>query len=187
MPKKSAPPSAVYQLKVTLRGIRPPIWRRVLVGDTITLARLHAVVQSLMGWEDEHLHQFEVSGERYGEATVEGYRRVRDEHKFKLGELVGEAKAKFTYIYNFSVNWEFDILLEEITPLQEGQVLPLCVKGKRAAPPEHIGGTWGYQALLEAKENPRHPERSRFADLIAAYDPETFDMEAINQRLRKLK
>jgi hypothetical protein len=185
--KKTTPPNAVYQLKITLRGVRPPIWRRVLVGDTITLGRLHALIQALMGWEDEHLHQFDIGGEKYGEATVEGYRRVRDEHKFKLGELVTETKAKFLYLYDFSVNWEFEILVEEITPPQPDQVLPLCSKGKRAAPPEHIGGAWGYQALLEAKENPRHPERTRFAELIAAYDPEALDIDAINGRLRKLK
>jgi len=101
--------------------------------------------------------------------------------------LVTAAKARFTYVYDFSVNWEFELLVEEITPPAPAQVLPLCIKGKRAAPPEHIGGAWGYQALLEAKENPRHPERLRFAELIAAYDPAAFDIDAANERLRKLK
>jgi hypothetical protein len=185
--KKMASPAAVYQLKITLRGVRPPIWRRVLVGDTTTLRKVHAVIQAVMGWEDEHLHQFDIGGEKYGEATVEGYRRVRDENKSTLGELVTEPKAKFAYTYDFSVNWEFEVQVEEITPPQPEQVLPQCTKGKRAAPPEHIGGTWGYQALLEAKENPRHPERIRFAELIAAYDPEAFDYDAANARLRKLR
>lgn len=185
--KKTAPPNAVYQLKITLRGIRPPIWRRMLVADTITLGKLHAAIQALMGWEGEHLHQFNIADTMYGEATVEGYRRVRDEHKFKLCEVAPEAQAKFAYTYDFSVNWEFEIVVEEIIPPQADQVLPQCTKGKRAAPPELIGGTWGYQALLEAKANPRHPERTRFAELIASYDPEAFDQEAANQRLKKLK
>jgi hypothetical protein len=185
--KKSTPPNSVYTLKVTLRGVRPPIWRRVLVGDTITLGQLHAVIQALMGWEDEHLHQFTIGSETYGEATVEGYRRVRDEHLVKLGELVPTVPAKFTYTYNFSVIWEFELTVEGIAAPQEGQVLPLCIKGKRAAPPERIGGAWGYQALLEARENPRHPERIRFAELIAAYDPEAVDMDAINERLKRIK
>ena len=186
-PKKTTPPNAVYQLKITLRGVRPPIWRRVLVADTTTLGKLHAVIQALMAWDDEHLHQFEIGDDRYGEATVEGYRRVRDEHKFKLNEVAPAEGAKFTYLYDFSVNWIFDIVVEEITPPAADQILPLCIKGKRAAPPEHIGGTWGYQALLEAKANPRHPERTRFAELIAAYDAEAFDQDAANGRLRKLR
>jgi hypothetical protein len=85
------------------------------------------------------------------------------------------------------VNWEFELTVEEITSPEDGQVLPQCLKGKRAAPPEHIGGAWGYQALLEAKENPRHPERVRFAELIAAYDPDLVDLEAINLRLKKVR
>lgn len=185
--KKAAPPNSVYGLKMTLRGVRPQIWRRLLVADTATLGKLHVILQAVMGWEDEHLHQFEINGERYGEATVEGYRRVRDEHKVQLGEVITAPQTKFTYTYDFSVNWEFELLVEEIAPPQAGQLLPQCIKGKRAAPPEQVGGTWGYQALLEAKANPRHPERLRFAELIANYDPETLDLDGINQRLKKLK
>jgi hypothetical protein len=185
--KKIAPPNAVYTLKVTLKGIRPPMWRRVLVADTTTLAQLHAVIKALMGWEDEHLHQFNINDELFGEASVEGYSRVRDEKKFKIGELLPMAPAKFNYTYDFSVNWEFELTVEEIAPPEDGQVLPQCLKGKRAAPPEHIGGAWGYQALLEAKENPRHPERVRFAELIATYDPDLVDIEATNLRLKKVR
>ena len=185
--KKSTLPNSVYTLKVTLRGVKPPIWRRLQVADTTTMAQLHKIIQALMGWEDEHLHQFTIGTDVYGEASVEGYRRVRDEKRFKLGELVPAAPAKFAYLYDFSVNWEFEVAVEEITPPVEGQLLPLYQKGKRAAPPELIGGAWGYQALLEAKENPRHPERERFAELIANYDPDAVDMDAINRRLKKVK
>jgi hypothetical protein len=185
--KKPTPPSAVYTLKVSLRGVKPALWRRVLVGDTIPLLRLHRVFQALMGWGDKHLHQFSIGGELFGEASVEGFSRIKDEKRFTLGELLPAAPAKFVYTYDFSVNWEFEVLVEEIAPPAEGQVLPQCIKGKRAAPPEHIGGAWGYMALLEARENPRHPERTRFAELIATYDPEAVDLEAINLRLKKVK
>jgi len=185
--KKITPPNSVYTLKVTLRGVKPPIWRRLQVADTTTMAQLHKIIQGLMGWEDAHLHQFKIGTEVYGEASVEGYRRVRDEKRAKLGELVPTAPTKFAYLYDFSVNWEFEVAVEEITPPVEGQVLPLFLKGKRAAPPELIGGAWGYQALLEAKENPRHPERERFAKLIANYDPDAVEMDAINRRLKKVK
>jgi hypothetical protein len=185
--KKTVSPTTVYTLKITLRGVKPLIWRRMVVGDTTTLWKLHKLLQALLGWGDEHLHQFNVGGELYGEATVEGYRRVKDEKRVTLGELLPEAPAKFAYVHDFSVNWEFDIQVEEITPLQEGQVLPQCLKGKRAAPPEHVGGAWGYMALLEAKANPRHPERTHFAELIATYDPDALDLEAVNARLKKVK
>ncbi len=43
------------------------------------------------------------------------------------------------------------------------------------------------KALLEAKASIKHPERERFAALIAAYDPDAFDLDAINEALRKLR
>jgi hypothetical protein len=185
--KKAPPPAAVYQLKVTLKGIRPPIWRRVLVPDNIVLAQLHAVVQTVMGWEDSHMHSFKIEGLEYGEPSIDSYVTVKDERRFTLGELVTKVKAKFLYTYDFGDNWEHELQLEEILPVVADQRLPVCVTGKRAGPPENVGGAWGYQALLEARDNPRHPERQNFAELIASYDPNAFDVAAINARLRKLK
>lgn len=186
-PQKAPPPTSIYQLKVALKGIRPPIWRRVLVPDNITLARLHAVLQIVMGWEDSHMHGFKIAGIEYGEPSIDSYVTVRDERRFTLGELVAKVKAKFTYTYDFGDNWEHELLLEEILPVVADQPVPACVTGKRACPPEHVGGAWGYQALLEARANPRHPERQNFAALIASYDPDAFDLAAVNARLRKLK
>ena len=62
----SHPPAEVpaLQLQVNLNGIEPPIWRRFWVEETITLGRLHEVLQIVMGWQDYHLHQF-ITGERF--------------------------------------------------------------------------------------------------------------------------
>ena len=46
---------SIYQLKITLSGIRPPIWRRFLIASTNSLADLHLIVQMVMGWTDSHL------------------------------------------------------------------------------------------------------------------------------------
>jgi pRiA4b ORF-3-like protein len=56
--KQPAPSSALYELKITLRGSKPPIWRRLQVPGSIKLNRLHEVFQVAMGWTDSHLHQF---------------------------------------------------------------------------------------------------------------------------------
>lgn len=185
--KKPLAPTNVYVLKITLNGIRPPIWRRIAVGDNVTLLKLHKIIQAVMGWEDYHLHQFEIDGSTYGEPQVEGFRTIKDERRFALGQVVTKVKAKFKYEYDFGDDWQHEIVVEEIIPYQEGQPLPACLKGKRAAPPEDIGGPWGYYALLEARGNPRHPEYANFGELIAAYDPEAFDLEAINAALVKLR
>ena len=185
--KKSAPPNAVYQLKITLRGVRPPIWRRVLVGDTVTLHQLHRVFQAALGWQDTRLHRFTVAEEFYGEPSTEGFYRVRDERKATLAEVAPAAKTKFRYEYDLSDEWVHDVEVEAILPVTPDQPLPHCIAGKRACPPEGIGGAWGYGALLEAMQNPRHPERTRFARLIETFKPEACDLAAINQRLGKLK
>ena len=185
--KKVSSVNMVYQLKVTLKGVRPPIWRRVLVGDTTTLARLHAILQVVMGWEDSHMHSFKIDGVEYGEPSIDSYVTVKDERRFALGEVVSKVKTKFLYTYDFGDEWQHELLVEEILPIAAEQPLPACVAGKRAGPPEDVGGAWGYMALLEARDNPRHPERENFARLIAAYDPEAFDLAAVNTRLRQVK
>lgn len=188
-PKKPAPtpPTTVYQLKIALRGIRPPIWRRVLVGDTVTLHQLHQVIQAAMGWEDTRLHRFTINSELYGEPSTEGFYRVKDERKSTLGETAPAAKSKFRYEYDLSDEWDHEIEVEAVLPVTPGQALPVCVTGKRACPPEGVGGAWGYAALLEAMKNPRHPERVRFARLVESYKPEAFDLAAANKRLQSLR
>ena len=188
-PKKTAitPPSSVYQLKITLKGIRPPIWRRVLVPDNVTLADLHRIVQVVMGWKDTHMHGFMIGVVEYGEPATEGFRAVRDERRFTLAEVVPKAKTKFVYTYDFGDEWVHDIEVEEILPVTPDQPLPQCITGKRAGAPEDIGGPWGYGALIEAMAKPTHPERANFAKIIATYKPDVFDLAAINQALQKLR
>ena len=134
--KKVAPPASIYTLKISLDGIRPPIWRRVLVGDNVTVHKLHLIIQAVMGWEDEHMHQFAVEGINYGEPSIDSYYTVKDERRFALGHLVTKVNTKFKYSYDFGDDWQHTLVVEEITPYQEDQVVPLCVKGKRAAPPK---------------------------------------------------
>ena len=59
-------PADLLQLRIELAEIKPAIWRRIVVPESITLARLHHVIQCVMGWHGGHLHEFEIAGERYG-------------------------------------------------------------------------------------------------------------------------
>jgi len=74
-PVRAAPPridtNPVYQLKVTLRDSRPPIWRRIQVRGNTSLSRLHDILQIAMGWTDSHLHEFVVNDVRYGFPDME--------------------------------------------------------------------------------------------------------------------
>lgn len=114
----SAPsgPEPVYQLKVTLEGIRRPIWRRIQVRGDISLFKLHKILQVVMGWYDYHLHQYIIDGERYSvicrEADMLGD-DFKDEKKIKLFRIIPGEKFKFVYEYDFGDSWNHIILVEK--------------------------------------------------------------------------
>ena len=178
--------SPIYQLKVTLKRIRPPIWRRVQVPGDIGLAALHGVIQTVMGWYDCHLHAFTIDGELFyqdRETAQECGGRVIG--RTRLNQVVQHEKARFLYEYDFGDSWEHEILVEKILPPEPGIAYPRCLAGKRACPPEDVGGTWGYEELLSAIADPDHPERDEMLEWVGdAFDPEAFDVEAMDMALR---
>ena len=184
MPSKTT----VYQLKVTLRDIKPPIWRRLQVESSITLSQLHLIIQAAMGWYNCHLHSFTIAGIEYGKPEPNYGLELRDENKAKLGSLIKQEKAKFFYTYDFGDSWEHLILVEKILPKEPNITYPICIKAKRACPPEDCGGSWGYMEFLEAIQNPNHPEHESFLEWLGgSFDSEFYDLNEINQRLTEFE
>lgn len=178
----------IYQLKITLKDIRPPIWRRVQVESSTKLSQLHLMIQAAMGWYNCHLHQFSIEGIDYGEPHSDYGLDMQDERKVKLSSVIKSEKAKFFYIYDFGDSWEHSILVEKILPLDPKVSYPLCIKAKRACPPEDCGGTWGYIEFLEAIKNPTHPEHESFLEWVeGSFDSEFCDLQEINQRLAEFE
>jgi Plasmid pRiA4b ORF-3-like protein len=180
----------VYQLKVTLQDSKPPIWRRIQVSADITLSKLHHIVQTVMGWSDSHLHQFIVGDTFYGIPDPDSFMDMdtKYESRAKLNQIAPAEKSKFVYEYDFGDSWEHLILVEKILPAEEGAQYPVCLTGKRACPPEDVGGVWGYDEFLAAirdADHPDHEEMLEWAD--GDFDPEAFDLEAVNKALKKLK
>jgi Plasmid pRiA4b ORF-3-like protein len=173
---------AIISLKVTLRGTKPPIWRRLLMPGAMTLGDLHQAIQAAMGWEDCHLHAFEIADRRYGEpGTVDD---VADEERLTLSRCVKSGVVRFTYTYDFGDDWEHAVVIEKSQLLLEGGRYPACVAGKRNCPPEDCGGPWGYQDLLDILADPAHPEYAdRMEWLGEAHDPEEFSLEAADARV----
>jgi hypothetical protein len=181
---KTKDASVVYQLKVTLRDTKPPVWRRVQVADC-TLGRLHDVIQTCMGWTNSHLNAFEVGGEQYGEPDPDDVMEMEDERKLKLSHAVARGYKKFAYTYDFGDNWDHTVEVEKTLDAEPGVRYPRCVAGKRACPPEDCGGPWGYADFLEAVRDPKHPEHEDMLEWIGGgFDPEKFDVEAVNEELR---
>ena len=184
---KAKTPRQIYQIKVTLRGSRPPIWRRLLVASDTTLAALHDIIQMAMGWENSHLHAFEIGEDSYSAPLEDRFDDLdfKDERRMKLSQVVVSEGFKFAYEYDFGDSWDHIILVEKVLPFDPTQALPVCIKGKRACPPEDVGGVWGYDTFLEAIQNPDHPEHEMYREWGGEdFDPEVFDLAAINAALR---
>jgi hypothetical protein len=180
-------PKSIYQIKVTLNGSKPPIWRRVLVPDSIALHQLHNILQIVMGWDNYHLHQFIIDGEYFGEPEEEdGYsEELKNEKRYRLNQFVTRKGFKFVYEYDFGDSWEHVVHVEAILPIEKGAQYPVCLEGKRACPPEDIGGVWGYDDFLKAFADPKHPEHDDIVEELGEdFDPGFFDLDDVNLGLR---
>jgi len=186
MAKASA--QRVYQLKVTLAGVRPAVWRRLVVSSYATLKELHYILQVAMGWTDSHLHQFEAKGQLYGKPDPDFGPSVKDETRLRLDQVLLREKESMLYEYDFGDSWTHQIVLEKILPPSPQLKVPRCIAGARACPPEDCGGVYGYAEFLKAIKDPSHPEHDEMLEWIGGdYDPGFFDLEEINKYLAPRK
>ena len=178
----------IYQLKINLLDAKPPIWRRVQVSNDTLLPDLHRIIQVAMGWYNAHLHQFIVGNWTviYGppnpdleDLGIIDYRNV------KIGELMHKSKDRIKYEYDFGDGWLHEILLEKVLEKEKGQQYPVCIKGKRACPPEDCGGIPGYEEFREIMADPEHEEHQEMKEWYEEdWDPEYFDHEEVNAMLQ---
>ena len=181
----------VLQFRVSLLGISPEIWRRIIVPTTYSFWDLHVAIQDAMGWLDYHLHQFELegAGRRHslvgipGEVSDQG---VRPGWEVGLSEFFSRPGQVAIYRYDFGDGWRHQVLLEGIVLGDPGAGYPVCTDGRRGCPPEDCGGEAGYEELLQALANPRHKRHREFilwlkghAKNYYPFDPETFDPKAV--------
>ena len=179
---------SLLQFKITLKRIRPPVWRRFLVPEGISLSDLHDVIQEVMGWWNSHLHQFLCKRKRYGVPDPDwDSGKIIDDGTISIKDLGLSVKDKILYEYDFGDGWEHELLLEKILPKEE-RMVPVCLKGARACPPEDCGGPWGYENLLEVLKNPEDEEYTSWKEWLPEdFDPEHFDLDGINSRLSSRK
>lgn len=176
----------VYQLKITLADIKPPVWRRVEVADC-TLSKLHDIIQVVMGWSGSHLWAFDIGGEQYGEDPT-GELEMSSSGKITLSRIVRASVGKFRYTYDFGDNWDHVIQVEKTLEPGPGVKYPRCVKGSRACPPEDCGGPWGYGQFLDAVRHPGHESHAEMLEWVGGeFDPEAFDIEAVNTGLASVR
>lgn len=173
----------VYQFKITLRDIKPPIWRTIQVPETYSFWDLHVAIQDAMGWLDYHLHQFSIVNPSHGLREEIG---IPDEDfdddnvfpgwKKKIADYFSNTNKKAEYIYDFGDSWEHIIELEKILPCEKNKIYPVCIKGCRACPPEDCGGIWGYEEFLEIIMNPGDEKYEETLEWVGGdFEPEGFN------------
>jgi hypothetical protein len=156
-PEATAGPGEVCQLKITLRYVKPPCWRRVQVPATSTLDELHAIIQIALDWDGDHLHTFTVGRRSYGDPFFD----VGDD---EAGITVAEAFAgrrKIEYVYDLGDEWRHEIILEKTVDIDPEVSYPTCTSGRGDSPVED----W-------CEDDPRKDT--------------PFDQAAINDRFAKL-
>ncbi len=184
----------VFQLKITLSGSYPPIYRKFLVNSKVSLSQLHQIIQILMGWYDCHLHQFLQKNiiycepsEDLDEAFTPRY-EMKNELDYCLDQVLTKPKDKMVYEYDFGDSWKHDLKLEKILEDDQNLNYPICLKGQLACPPEDCGGIWGYSNTLRIIQHPEDPE---YEDTIkwlgGEFNPFKFDLDTINKKLLEIK
>ena len=175
MPAKAAPP--VFQLKITLADVKPPIWRRFEFPSSMKLCCLHSAIQVVMGWTDSHLHQWDE-----GETPD-----LMDEGKTELAAVLKCEGDGLSYWYDFGDDWRHEVVLEGILPAESALKHPLCLAGERRCPPEDVGGVHGYERFLEVILDPKHKEYELMVGWAGGHFIDEFDMKAANRKLSKMR
>lgn len=172
----------VYQFKVTLKGIKPPVWRRIQVPETYSFWDLHVAIQDVFAWSDYHLHEFEIFHPSIslkvsiGIPDDEFDRYVLPGWKQKIADYFSMENRSSDYMYDFGDCWVHRIYLEKITLRDKNVDYPVCIDGKRACPHEDCGGIGGYGGFLEAIEDPNHEEHEELLEWAGGeFDPEYFN------------
>jgi len=191
------PPAAprMFQVRVDVNRMSPPIWRRLVLASDMRLDDVHSVLQIAFGWTDSHLHSFTAGGGAYDPHAqrfltpsdiAEGELGVA-EADVRLDQVLGDVGDRLTYTYDFGDDWEHVVKLEAVSPLTDDGTRATCTGGRRAGPPEDVGGVWGYMELLAAMDGvgSDDPFLAEQLEWIGEdFDPARFDRDEVNEALR---
>jgi len=178
----------VLQFKVTLLDVDPPVWRRLQVPEKYSFWDLHVAIQDAMGWLDCHLHEFRLAEPSSGAPIVVGIpddefesgRETMSGWEVPAIQFLSEPGQKARYEYDFGDGWEHEVLLEALSPAEDGAQYPRCLAGERACPPEDCGGPHGYAEFLQAIADPKHRSHKELLEWAGGeFEPDRFHAEQV--------
>lgn len=182
----------VFTLKITLKYVKPNVWRRIKIPGSLSLEDLKEIIFLLFNWSGMHLFAFYVGQYEYPEPDddimfgfSEPYETKDELSQYQLSGLLRDEK-KFNFIYDFGDYWDHEIIIEKVEedPLFR---IPQVLKIKGASPIEDIGGPPGFAMAKEILESPSHPEYEEFSeslpDGVTAPEPQ---LDEVNDFLNKM-
>jgi hypothetical protein len=184
--RKVLPPT--FQFRVAVKDVKPEIWRKLAVSSDITLERLHAVLQVLMGWRNLHLYAFVINSKRYSPPSEVDDTGKSNSIQTKLSSLFAKKVIEpFTYEYDFGDGWEIEVQNEPSLDHLHIDQPAECIEGSRHGPVEDSGGSRAYMEKAKIYNNPQHRRYLEVRKLIGpGFDPESFDLLQTNQMLREI-
>ena len=178
---------------VVLANTNPLVWRRIQVPETYSFWDLHVAIQDAMGWQDYHLHEFEVIDSRTDRLKRIG---IPDEDmprerpcaagwKVPIARYLTYGARPVRYRYDFGDDWEHALEFEELVP-DDGGVYPRCVAGAGKCPPEDVGGTHGYAEFLSTIGASTTPNVTRCSSGLAVDSiPRRFARPMFDSKIRR--
>jgi hypothetical protein len=180
----TGPARPVIQLRIALREVEPPIWRRIQVPSSITLIQLADAFLVTMGWLGYHLYEYRIRGQAYGDPDPDfDYgREIKDLRRIRLESVAPVVGGQFEFLYDFGDGWVHDVTVESIAPPAPRVRYPRVIEGERACPPEDVGGPHGYNDFLAAIGDPSNEAHVEMLDWVGGeFDPDWFDIDAVNE------
>jgi len=186
-PTRAEPPSDVARLRIALLDVVPPVWRRVQVPANLTLRRLHSILQCAMGWPETEEHQFRIAGALYGKPTdMTG--PLRDSRWIRLADAINRGATSFGYALGTDSAWEHEVRIEGLAGGNAENQRPVCLEGERACPPQGSGGAEGYVDRVGGRRSSRRGGSRNITGFAGQeFDPDRFDLEAVNRALAWLR
>ncbi len=180
----------IFQLKIVVLNTEPPLWRRILVPDNFSLGDIHLVVQSAIGFDNCHQHEFTFNNPTFGQTVPDAPEYLRGEESVLISDVFAKPSYGLGYRYDFTDNWEHEIQLEKIFEPNPDLSHPVCLDGEGAGPLEEIDGPDQYNRIIKGSSEPNGVSGLAKLDEDTAtrqrpdFEPETFIIEDVNERLR---
>lgn len=176
----------ILQFRLSVKGVKPEIWRRFLVSSDVTLVKLHSILQILMGWKSQHLYAFVINKKRYSPPTEgDDPNSKNNSIGTKLSSIFAQDSDVITYEYDFGDGWEIELLGETSNDGYQPNQLAECIEGSRHGPIEDSGGSREYVEKAMIYGNPQHKRYQEIRRLFGPkFDSEAFDLKQVNEMLK---